>query len=110
MAGIGAAFKSVDGGGLLVHSFAAGGPAQICGMIHKGDQLTSVDGKDVHGMSAKELAQVLIGPVGSKVLIGFSRDVENSTQKIQICVDLVRQQSSGSRQDQRNPRTDGKSA
>ncbi len=110
MAGIGAAFESVDGGGLFVHSFAAGGPAQVCGLIHKGDQLISVDGIDVRGMSAKELAQVLIGPVGSKVLVGFSREVENSTQRTEIHVDLVRQQSSVSRQGQGTPRSDGKQA
>jgi C-terminal processing protease CtpA/Prc len=110
MAGIGAAFESVDGGGLFVHSFAAGGPAQMCGLIHKGDQLTSVDGIDVRGMSAKELAQVLIGPVGSKVLVGFSRNVEHSSQQTQIHVDLVRQQSNVSRQGQGTPRADGKPA
>ena len=106
MAGIGAAFESVDGGGLFVHSFAAGGPAQACGLIQRGDQLISVDGIDVRGMSAKELAQVLIGPVGSKVLVGFSRKIENSSQTTQIQVELVRQQSSSSRHG--TPRADSK--
>ena len=108
MAGIGAAFESVDGGGLFVHSFAAGGPAQACGLIQRGDQLISVDGIDVRGMSAKELAQVLIGPVGSKVIVGFSRKIDDSSQNTQIHVELFRQQSSSSRQG--TPRVEGKQA
>jgi C-terminal processing protease CtpA/Prc len=93
MAGIGAAFESGEGIGLLVHSLVVGGPAESCGLIRKGDELIAVDGTNVCGMGAKELAQVLIGPVGTSVRVSFVRTVPGSATRQPINVELIRKQS-----------------
>jgi hypothetical protein len=92
MAGIGCAFESGEGIGLLVHSLVAGGPADSCGLIRKGDELVSVDGIDVRGMGAGELAQVLIGPVGTSVRVAFLRGHPAGPRQ-SVSVELIRQQS-----------------
>ncbi len=96
MAGIGAAFESGEGMGLLVHSLVVGGPAESCGLIKKGDELIAVDGTNVSGMGAKDLAQVLIGPVGTSVRVSFVRTVPGSVSRQPINVELVRRQSCAS--------------
>ena len=94
MAGIGAAFEAGEGIGLLVHSLVPGGPADTCGLIRKGDELVSVDGIDVRGMGAGELAQVLIGPVGTSVRVSFLRTAAApGAPRQQINVELIRHQS-----------------
>ena len=93
MAGIGCAFESGEGIGLLVHSLVAGGPADACGLIRKGDELVSVGGTDVRGMGASELAQVLIGPVGTSVHVRFLRGPTTGGPRQAISVELIRQQS-----------------
>ena len=96
MAGIGAAFESGEGIGLLVHSLVVGGPAESCGLIKKGDELIAVDGTNVCGMGAKDLAQVLIGPVGTSVRVSFVRTVPGSAARQPINVELIRKQSCAS--------------
>jgi hypothetical protein len=105
MAGIGAAFESGEGVGLLVHSLVAGGPAESCGLIKKGDELIAVDGTNVCGMGSKDLAQILIGPVGTSVRVSFVRTVSGSAARQPINVELIRKQSyaSASASDSRKP-------
>jgi len=93
MAGIGAAFETGDGRGLFIHSFIPGGPAESCGVLQKGDELVAVNGISVIGMSAKELAQILVGPVGTKVRVGFTRTPPGTRIKQHVNVEMIRQSS-----------------
>ncbi len=93
LAGIGIALHSTDGETLVVHSLTAGGPAQLCGVIHRGDQLLSVNGVNVQGMSQKELAKHLIGPIDSRIRIGFRRSDQCTKQQKDFWVELRRARS-----------------
>eukprot|EP00277_Geminigera_cryophila_P017955 CAMPEP_0179447362 /NCGR_PEP_ID=MMETSP0799-20121207/31224_1 /TAXON_ID=46947 /ORGANISM="Geminigera cryophila, Strain CCMP2564" /LENGTH=144 /DNA_ID=CAMNT_0021238161 /DNA_START=66 /DNA_END=500 /DNA_ORIENTATION=+ len=78
--GIGAYFQraSADTGGLSVKSLLPGSPAQKCGKIKVGDIVLKVDGDNVFGKKLAELAEVLLGPTGSKVTLEFR---DGNTQK-----------------------------
>ena len=97
MAGIGAAFEAGPESGLFVHSFVPGGPAERCGFIMKGDELITVDGIYVKNMNAKQLAQVLIGPVGTKVNVGFNRIIPSTKEIHTFNIEIMRQQSVSTR-------------
>jgi len=76
--GIGAYFQraATDSEGLSVKSLLPGSPAQKCGKIKVGDIVLKVDGDNVYGKKLAELAEVLLGPTGSKVTLEF-RDGNN---------------------------------
>mmetsp|Transcript_49329 Transcript_49329/g.77065 ORF Transcript_49329/g.77065 Transcript_49329/m.77065 type:complete len:153 (-) Transcript_49329:826-1284(-) len=71
--GIGAYFQKSksDPNGLAVKSLLTGSPAQKCDKIFVGDIILEVDGGNVYGKKLAELAEVLLGPPGSKVKLLF---------------------------------------
>jgi len=71
--GIGAYFQrsAADPTGLAVKSLLSGSPAQKCGKISVGDVVLSVNGEAVYGKKLAELAEVLLGPAGSKAALTF---------------------------------------
>lgn len=56
-------------------------PADIAG-IKQGDIITSVDGKDTHGMNISEVASLVRGPENSVVELTLVRDGKKITKKI----------------------------
>lgn len=56
-------------------------PADIAG-IKQGDIITSVDGKDTHGMNISEVANLVRGPENSVVELTLLRDGKKITKKI----------------------------
>ncbi len=56
-------------------------PADIAG-IKQGDIITSVDGKDTHGMNISEVASLVRGPENSVVELTLMRDGKKFTKKI----------------------------
>lgn len=71
LAGIGIVFKGTPDGGLEVHSFLPGGPAERAKKISVGDRLVSIEGTSIDLMSDVELAKKLLGMPGSTVSLGL---------------------------------------
>jgi len=63
-----------DGDGLVVNGLAPNGPADRCAKIVLGDLLCTVDGMDVKGIAAADMSGLILGPPGSKVVLGFQAD------------------------------------
>eukprot|EP00802_Teleaulax_amphioxeia_P019476 Tamp_19711.p2 GENE.Tamp_19711~~Tamp_19711.p2 ORF type:complete len:142 (+),score=19.03 Tamp_19711:162-587(+) len=82
--GIGAYFQrsAADNGGLSVKSLLPGSPAAKCGKIKVGDIILKVDGDDVYGKKLAELAEVLLGPTGSKVTLEFRDCAKGKEYKV----------------------------
>ncbi|KAJ1485902.1 hypothetical protein T484DRAFT_1791910 [Baffinella frigidus] len=75
LGGVGVVFQAgASGEGLTVASLAIDGPAGKSGQVEAGDVLVSIDDVDVRGKSAEGLAQFILGPPGSKVVLGFVRN------------------------------------
>ncbi len=76
LCGIGIVFQAgnrLNGqGGLIVASLAVDGPADKSGQVRVGDILESIDGMDIHQLNPENLSPLILGPPGSKVLLGFS--------------------------------------
>ena len=91
-AGVGIVFQGVRGEALVVQSLTPGGPAELSGRVEVGDVLFTINESKVAEMddseydsfeqqdsvstncfSAGELARSLLGPTGSKVVLGLQR-------------------------------------
>lgn len=59
--------------GLVVASLALDGPAEKSGQVMVGDILVMIDDVDIRKISAENLAPLILGPPGSKVVLGFNR-------------------------------------
>jgi hypothetical protein len=59
--------------GLVIESLVPGGGAEVCGDVLPGDELLTVDGKDVTGEKAAAIAKQVAGPVGSTVFFTLRR-------------------------------------
>mmetsp|Transcript_39009 Transcript_39009/g.123004 ORF Transcript_39009/g.123004 Transcript_39009/m.123004 type:complete len:141 (+) Transcript_39009:44-466(+) len=82
--GIGAYFQkcSTDPGALQVKSLLTSSPAHKCGKIQVGDIILKVDGENVYGKKLAELAEVLLGPTGSKVELEFKSKNTGNTYEV----------------------------
>eukprot|EP00960_Hanusia_phi_P029108 747778-Hanusia_phi.AAC.3 len=82
--GIGAYFQkcSTDPGALQVKSLLTSSPAHKCGKIQVGDIILKVDGENVYGKKLAELADVLLGPTGSKVELEFKSKNTGNTYEV----------------------------
>eukprot|EP00290_Baffinella_frigidus_P050377 CAMPEP_0180391058 /NCGR_PEP_ID=MMETSP0989-20121125/32367_1 /TAXON_ID=697907 /ORGANISM="non described non described, Strain CCMP2293" /LENGTH=91 /DNA_ID=CAMNT_0022392557 /DNA_START=11 /DNA_END=282 /DNA_ORIENTATION=- len=75
--GVGLVLESRGGGPSLVAGLAPGGTAEECGQIRFGDCIEKVDGHPVRGLTPTELSQIIAGPEGTWVALGFRRIVSN---------------------------------
>eukprot|EP00960_Hanusia_phi_P032737 750035-Hanusia_phi.AAC.1 len=81
--------KSADGIVLVAH-LAVGGPADLCGRISLHDRLLSVDGHFLTSeLSHEQIAELLMGPIGSIVHLSLLRTESGS----EYSVNLVRARS-----------------
>ena len=68
--GAGLTFEKKDGsGGLRVKRVKEEGAAAREGSIEKGDVIEAIDGKELEGMTEKELARVMVGEEGSVAVL-----------------------------------------
>lgn len=68
--------------GVRVSQVPAGGPADEAG-LRADDELVSVDGIPLAGLSGEQVQQLLTGEVGSKVMLGIRR----AGEELQIAVE-----------------------
>jgi len=68
-----AANSSYNGYNVSVASLSMGGPGEASHQIQAGDALVKIDGRDVVGKRTGELADWLLGPVGSAVSLQMKR-------------------------------------
>ena len=70
--GVGIVF--VDGAdGLVVESLVPGSGAAACGDVLVGDEILTIQGKDVSGQPAAAIAKLVAGPVGTTVMLTVRR-------------------------------------
>jgi len=72
--GIGIKIKK-DGDDIVIFEPFKNSPAEKAGLI-KGDVILEVEGESVRGMSLEDVGGKILGPEGSKVLIGYLRRAE----------------------------------
>jgi len=70
--GIGVRIVQEDGV-VYVEDLIPGGPAEAAGLL-PGDALVSADGESLVGLTIAEVQQKLLGPAGTTVVVGVSRD------------------------------------
>ncbi|XP_053213569.1 disks large homolog 2-like [Panonychus citri] len=58
-----------DGEGIFISFLLAGGPADLSGKLHKGDQIISVNGIDLGGCTHEEAAGILKASTGEIILL-----------------------------------------
>ena len=72
-AGVGLVLEARGRGPSYVAELAPGGSADRSGRLRVGDQLLSVNGQAIQGMTPAELSQIISGPEGSSVRLAFRR-------------------------------------
>mmetsp|Transcript_11314 Transcript_11314/g.17800 ORF Transcript_11314/g.17800 Transcript_11314/m.17800 type:complete len:158 (+) Transcript_11314:2-475(+) len=84
LTGVGIVFREdkTRGNGLFVVALAAGGPAQCSGKIRAGQKLLEIDGKDVSTKSAAEIAPIILGPAGTRVVLKLQSAQEHYPPEI----------------------------
>lgn len=85
-AGIGAYIKEEDGK-ILIDAPMPGSPAEKAG-LKPGDEIYSVDGEVIRGLTAAEGASKVRGPVGTKVTLGIIRG--NSQRVVEITIERAK--------------------
>ena len=70
--GVGIVFDD-DATGLIVESLVPGSGADACGDVLPGDEILTIDGKDVTGKKAAAIAKLVAGPVDSTLVITLRR-------------------------------------
>ena len=75
--GLGVELKTHDRGVIVVKPLR-GGPAERGG-LERGDVITSIDGRSIAGRSLDFAADLITGPEGTPVLVGFERDGRGDT-------------------------------
>lgn len=66
--GVGIAFRQDENGAFVVTGLTPGGPAQTC-KVPVGGILRAVDEKRVDGMSLQQVRELVVGPVGTMVVL-----------------------------------------
>ena len=80
LVGIGIVFNE-EANCLLVESLVPGSGAEACGDVLPGDELLTIDGKDVTGQKAAAIAKLVAGPVESTVVITLLRRSGQRSEK-----------------------------
>ena len=78
--GIGVEIKQHDAG-LQINKTLKGGSAFDSG-LRKGDIITSINGRNIGGMSLSEAADMISGPAGSAVMLGIDRNGTSRTMSL----------------------------
>lgn len=68
----------------VIDSLAPGGAADLSGQVHPGDTLVAVDGQYVDDMSGDDLANAILGPIGSKVVLNLERGSSHIAERAVI--------------------------
>ena len=77
--GVGITFGRDKSGYFLVKALAAGGPAEVSGLVLVGDTLVTVDGRPVKGIPYNELTPLILGSENSQVQFGLRRPSQPHT-------------------------------
>ena len=77
--GVGITFGRDKSGYFLVKALAAGGPAELSGLVLVGDTLVTVDGRPVKGIPYNELTPLILGSENSQVQFGLRRPSQPHT-------------------------------
>ena len=75
----GITFGRDKSGYFVVKALAAGGPAELSGLVLVGDTLVTVDGRAVKGIRYDELTALILGSENSQVLFGLRRPTQPHT-------------------------------
>ncbi len=86
-AGVGVVLQE-DFDGVFIQQLIEGGPAKKSGKIHIGDQLVTIDGKDVSKISFAESLDLMKGRPGEKVKLGINRALDRGAPE---SVQLIRE-------------------
>eukprot|EP00960_Hanusia_phi_P076161 768523-Hanusia_phi.AAC.9 len=85
--GCGIIFAADTRGALVVDGLVPGGSAEASGLLRRGDVLVEVDGMDVYCKPVGQVGPLLLGPPGSRVSLGLTRNVDGEQQRIKIELD-----------------------
>ena len=85
--GIGVTLSSVRDG-LVISKIAQGSPAQLSGELQTLDVIVNIGGVDVQGKAPADAAQLIVGPVGTRVALTIVRGRGSRRQ-----VDIIRAQN-----------------
>jgi len=85
--GIGITLNAVRDG-LVISKIAPGSPAQLSGELQTMDVIVNIGGVDVQGKSPSDAAQLIVGPVGTRVALTIVRGRGSRRQ-----VDIIRTQN-----------------
>jgi len=80
--GIGVVMSEVDGK-IVIDKVYPSSPAEEAG-IKKGDVIAQVDGKSVENLSLEEVAGLIKGPSGTKVVIGVLRNGTDGVIELEV--------------------------
>jgi hypothetical protein len=65
--------QTLEGTGIIVEKVFAGGPADVSGLVHEGDEIISVDHAPINGRTPSQLKRSVVGPAGTTVILGIRR-------------------------------------
>lgn len=85
--GIGISMNPVRDG-LVISKISSGSPAQLSGELQTMDVIVNIGGVDVQGKSPADAAQLIVGPVGTRVALTIVRGRGSRRQ-----VDIIRAQN-----------------
>lgn len=80
--GVGIVFDE-EASSLIVESLVPQSGADACGDVFPGDELLTIDGKDVTGQRAAAIAKLIAGPVGTTVVVTLRRRLPESFESDQ---------------------------
>jgi hypothetical protein len=84
-AGVGLFFDThVKSGGAMVKAIYSGSSAARCGKISIGDVLHQVDGQDVTSQGPSVVRLMIVGPQGSYVTLGFSKEKSGDVYEVKL--------------------------
>jgi carboxyl-terminal processing protease len=87
MCGIGVVLREgLDG--ITIQDVLAGGPAEKCGQIKKGDTIVEVDGESIKHFSFHRVLEIMKGKEGTKTILGISRQEKPAPEFFRV--ELVR--------------------
>eukprot|EP00960_Hanusia_phi_P072112 767704-Hanusia_phi.AAC.6 len=89
--GVGIVFEEPVGASpLRIESLVPGSGADACGELKQGDELLTIDGVDVEGKSAADLAKHFQGPAGTTVILTLRRkDAEDEEKDVNLEDEVV---------------------
>mmetsp|Transcript_677 Transcript_677/g.1575 ORF Transcript_677/g.1575 Transcript_677/m.1575 type:complete len:427 (+) Transcript_677:120-1400(+) len=84
LVGVGLIFRSDATGALFVRQLQEGEPAERSGQIRVGDCIVEVDGVDVYRKPISFFTNLMLGPPGSVVTLGFKRAGATQVERVML--------------------------